>query len=87
MVCASEIHVGPFCQWETNTPPSSLMDLIMSPKVKIVEGEEVRVRSLARNISRVKGHVKALGWGLAKLTSNSIIYTNMHKPNHKSVSA
>jgi hypothetical protein len=55
--------------------------------VKIVEGEEVRVRSLARNISRVKGHVKALGWGLAKLTSNSIIYTNMHKPNHKSVSA
>jgi len=87
MVGASETHVGPFCQWETNTLPSSLMDSTMSPKVKIVEREGVGVRSLARNILRVERHVKALGWGLGRLTSNLITYTNLHKPNHKLVSA
>jgi hypothetical protein len=39
-----------------------LMDLAMSPKLKIAEGEGVGARSLARNTSRVEGHVKVLRW-------------------------
>ncbi len=41
--------------------PSSLMDSIVSPKVKTTEGEIVRARSLARNTSGVEGHVGAPG--------------------------
>jgi hypothetical protein len=49
--------------------------------MKIVEG--VRVCSLAQNTSGVEGHVGALGWGLQRLTSKSIIHTDLHKPNNK----
>jgi hypothetical protein len=38
-----------------DAPPSSLMDLVASPKVKAMKGEGVRVRSLAHNTSRVEG--------------------------------
>jgi len=38
------------------------MDSITSPKVKTIEGEGIGTRSLARNTSRVEGHVKASGW-------------------------
>jgi len=51
----------------------SLMDSTTSPKVKTIEGERVAVRSLARNASRVKGHVGVSKWGLRRLTSNSIL--------------
>jgi len=68
-------------------PPSSLMDSTMSPKVKTTEGEGVRVCSLARNISGVKGCVGAPGWGLGRLTRNSITHMDLHKPNNKLVSA
>jgi len=46
----------------TNAPPSSLMDLAMSPKKKKMEGEIVGAHSLACNTSRVEGRVGALGW-------------------------
>jgi hypothetical protein len=45
-----------------DAPLSSLMDSITSPKVKTIEGEGIGTRSLARNTSRVEGHVKASGW-------------------------
>jgi hypothetical protein len=39
--------------------------------------------SLNRNISGVEGHVGALGWGLGRMTSKSIIHIDLHKPNNK----
>ncbi len=62
------------------------MDSTASPKVKTMEGKGVEVRYLARNISKVKGRARALGWGLGILTRNSIIHTDLHKPNNKLVS-
>jgi hypothetical protein len=59
------------------------MEAIASPKMKTSEGEGVGARSLARNISRVEGHVGALRWGLGRLTSKSIIHMDLHKPNNK----
>jgi len=38
------------------------MDLTTSPKVKIVEGKGVGMRSLAHNTLGVEGHARALGW-------------------------
>jgi hypothetical protein len=38
------------------------MDSIANPKVNITEGKGVGAHSLARNISRVEGHVGAPGW-------------------------
>ncbi len=46
----------------SDTPPSSLMDSNVSPKVKTMEGEGVEARSLARSTSGVEGRAKALGW-------------------------
>jgi len=46
----------------SDAPPSSLMDSIVSPKVKTTKREEVGARFLAWNISGVEGHVRALGW-------------------------
>jgi hypothetical protein len=62
------------------------MDLIMSPKVKTMKGKGVRVHFLAHNTLMVEGHARAPRWGLGKLTSNSIIQTNLYKPNNKFVS-
>jgi hypothetical protein len=45
-----------------DAPPSSLMDSIVSPKVKTTKGEGVGARSLARNTLGVKGRVGALRW-------------------------
>jgi hypothetical protein len=63
------------------------MDSIASPKVKIVEGEGVGVRSLAYNTLGVKGCVGVAGWGLGKLTSKSIIHKDLHKLNNELVRA
>jgi hypothetical protein len=38
------------------------MDSIASPKVKIMKGEGVGVRPLARNTSKVEGRDGAPGW-------------------------
>jgi hypothetical protein len=51
-----------------------------------MEGKGVEVRSLVSSISKVKGRARASGWGLRILTRNSIIHTDLHKPNNKLVS-
>jgi hypothetical protein len=66
---------------------SSLMDSTMSPKMKTIEGEGVGVHSLVHNILGVERCVGALGWGLGRLISKSIIHTDLHKLNNKLVSA
>jgi hypothetical protein len=35
----------------------------------------------------VEGCVAALGWGLGWVTSESIIHTDLHKPNNKLINA
>jgi hypothetical protein len=35
----------------------------------------------------VEGRARALGWGLGRMTSNSITHTNLYKLNNKLVSA
>ncbi len=42
-----------------DAPLSSLMELIVSPKVKTTEGEGVGARSLACNTSGIEGRVRA----------------------------
>jgi hypothetical protein len=59
----------------------------MSLKVKTTKGEGIGVCSLARSTSGVDRHARASGWGLGRLTSNSITYMDLHKPNHKLVNA
>jgi hypothetical protein len=71
----------------SDTPPSSVMDSTMSPKVKIMEGEGVGACSLVHNTLGVEGRVGASRWGLGRLISTSITPTNLHKPNNKLVSA
>jgi hypothetical protein len=45
-----------------DTPPSSLMDSTVSPKVKIAEGKGIGVRSLVRNTLGVEGRARAPRW-------------------------
>jgi hypothetical protein len=63
-----------------DAPPSSLMDSTMSLKVKTAEGEGVGARFLACNTSTVE---RSVCWSskirLRRLTSNSIIHTDLHK--------
>ncbi len=47
---------------DDDAPPSSLMDSIASPNVKITEGEGVGVHLLAHNTSGVEGRVEAPRW-------------------------
>jgi len=44
-----------------DTLPSSLMDLIVSLKMKTTKGEGIGVHSLVCSASGVEGHAKALG--------------------------
>jgi hypothetical protein len=69
-----------------NAPPNSLMDSTTNPKVKTSEGEGIWVHSLAHNTLRVEGHAGVPRWDY-KVTSGSIIHTDLHKPNIKLVSA
>ncbi len=70
-----------------DAPPHSLKDSNASPQVETTEKEIVRVCTLTYNISGVEGRAEALGWGLGRMTSGSIIHTNLHKPNNKLVNA
>jgi len=45
------------------------------------------MRSLVRSTSKVEGHARTLKWGLERLTSKSITYTNLHKSNNKLINA
>jgi hypothetical protein len=60
-----------------DTPSSSLMDSIMSPKVKTVEGEAVGTHSLARSTSRVEGRAGTSRWGLGRLKGK---FNYLHEP-------
>jgi hypothetical protein len=63
------------------------MDSTTNPKVKTTEGKGIRACSLIRDTSGVEGRVGTLGWGLKRLTSESITHTDLHKSNNKLVSA
>jgi hypothetical protein len=77
-----------FLFFKTNdAPPNSLIDLIVSPKVKIKKGKRVGVHSPTRSTSGVEGHARILVWGLRRVTSGLIIHMDLHKPNNKLVSA
>jgi hypothetical protein len=68
-----------------HTPPRSLKNSNANSKVKTMK-ERFGVRSLVCSTSGVEGRAKALGRGLGRVTSASIIHTYMHKPNNKLVS-
>jgi hypothetical protein len=76
-----------FKKFGGDAPSSSLMDSTISPKVTSMEGKGVGARFLAHNISGVEGRVGTSRWGLKILTSKSITYTDLHKPNNKLVNA
>jgi len=63
----------------SDAPSSSLMDSIMSPKVRTMEGEGIGPCSLACNASGVKGRVEIPRWGLGRLISKSITHMELHK--------
>jgi hypothetical protein len=65
------------------TPPHSLKNSNANLKVKTMEEERIGVRSLARNILGVEGHVGDPRWGLGQMTSGSIIHMDLHKTNKK----
>ncbi len=69
----------------SGAPPQSLKDSNVNSKVKTTKG--VGVHSLFRNTLGVEGCVGALGWGLGRVTSKSIIHIDLHKLNNKLVSA
>jgi hypothetical protein len=60
----SNCHYNDYKSFDIDTPPNSLIDLTVSPKVKTTKGQRIRVLSLARNTLGVKGHAGVLGWGL-----------------------
>ncbi len=62
---------------------NSYIDSTTSPKVEKKKG--IRVRYLIRNILGVKTCARVLGWGLGRVASESIIHTDLHKPNNKLV--
>jgi hypothetical protein len=59
------------------------MDSIASPKVTTTEKEGIGARFLIHNILGVEECVGALGWGLGRLTSKSITYTDLQKPKQQ----
>ncbi len=85
----SVVLLGKVIKFRTldDAPPNSLIDSIVSPKVKTTEGKRVGVHFLIRCTSGVKRCAGALGWGLVRVTSELIIHTDLHKPNNKLVSA
>jgi len=61
------------------------MDSTVNLKVKTTKGKRVGARFLVQSILEVEGRVGAPRWRLKRLTSNSIIHTDLHKPNNKLV--
>jgi len=55
--------------------------------VKTSKEEGVETHSLAHNILGVEGCVGVLGLELGRLTSKSIIHTDLHKPNNELANA
>jgi hypothetical protein len=59
------------------------MDSTASPNVKTTKEEGIGACSLIHNSSGVERCVKVLRSGLGRLTSKSIIHTDLHKLNSK----
>ncbi len=68
-----------------DAPPNSLMDSTMSPKVKTTEGEGVGVLPSSQHWGKRACWSSEIGLG--RVTSISIIHTDLHKLNKKLVSA
>jgi len=51
-----------------------------------MKGKKIGINFLTCSTSRVKGHARAPRWGLKRMISESIIHTNVHKPNNKLIS-
>jgi hypothetical protein len=68
-----------------DAPPNFLIDSTTTLKVKTTKGQRVRVRSLAYNTLVIEGRAGTPGWGLGQMTNESIIHTDLHKPNNKLV--
>jgi hypothetical protein len=60
-----------------DAPPNPLVDSNASPKVKIMEEEGVGARSLAHNISRVRGACWSSGMG-TRMNDKRVNY--LHRP-------
>ncbi len=71
----------------SDAPPKLLDGLTTSPKVKTTKGKGVGACSLARSTSGIEGRAGAPGWGLKRLTRNSVTNTDLHKPNNKLINA
>jgi hypothetical protein len=63
-----------------------LKDSNASFKVKTTKEEIIGVHFLTQSTSEVEGRAGALGWGLGKMTSRSIIHIDLHELNNKFVS-
>jgi hypothetical protein len=61
----------------SDAPPNSFMDSTANPKVKTTKREGVGAQSFAHSTLGVEGHFGAPGWGLRRMTSKSIIHTNL----------
>jgi len=66
------------------------MDSTVNPKVKTTEEKKlghILWFATLRGYKSVLMLARASGWGLRRLTSNSITHTDLHKLNNKLVSA
>ncbi len=72
-----------FIQKLYDASPHSLKDSNVNSKMKTLEEEGIGVRSLNRNTLGLKQCAGALGCELGKVTSGSIIHTNLYKSNNK----
>jgi hypothetical protein len=70
-----------------DAPPNSLVGSTTNLNVKITKGEGVGHVLWLAVLWGVEGCVGALKWGLERVTSNSIIHMDLHKPNNKLVNA
>ncbi len=68
-----------------DVPSKSWIDSIASPKVRTTKRQGVGAHSMSPSTSKVEGRIGALGWGLGRVTSGSIIPKDLHKPNNKLV--
>ncbi len=62
-----------------------MIDSTVSIKVKQQKDKELGYTPWLATLWGVEGRVGALGLGLARMTSESIIHMDMHKPNNKLV--
>jgi hypothetical protein len=70
--------------------PQAFIDSTVNPKVKTMEEKKLGHTPWLATFWGYKGmlmRARALRWGLGRLTSDSIVHTDLHKPNNKLVNA